>query len=322
MGHWDGGDYFDYFPRTRPRRVKGGIKARSRRGAFGENWWTKRWLDVLESFDIGARLSRGRGYARRGQVLWIDVRKGEVAAEVQGSRSRPYRVKISCKTLGRAEWRKLAGLVAQRPLIAARLLAGEMSRRIMEVFEEAGLSVFPEARGDLKTSCSCPDWSNPCKHIAAVYYLLGEEFDRDPFLLFRLRGIERGEFIELVGRRVAGGDPVAPESAGDGAERGNATSPARRRAAAGTADSAATTPAALPADPASFWNAPSATATTASAFDSGGEARVPTVPATLPRRLGSFPFWQGDEDFLGALEDIYRAASALGLEVFLGERES
>ena len=192
--------YYDFFPRSVPRKAKGGIKAQSKRGTFGGSWWARRWIAVLEGFDIGARLGRGRSYARRGQVLSINIDKGRVSAKVQGSRSRPYDVVIKVKTLSAAEWKKLAKALSRQALFAAKLLSGEMPQDIEAAFKAARLSLFPERLRDLVTDCSCPDWSNPCKHIAAVYYLIGEEFDRDPFLLFKLRGMSREEVIGLLDR--------------------------------------------------------------------------------------------------------------------------
>ena len=196
MNRWG---YWDYFEPTKPRAVKGGIKAQSKRGAFGESWWARRWIAVLEGFDIGARLGRGRSYARKGQVMNVDISKGTVKAKVQGSSSRPYSITIKIKALSEADWKKLAIEFAREAIFAAKLLAGEMPQEIEQIFTRAGLSLFPAKLRDLETNCSCPDWSNPCKHIAAVYYLLGEEFDRDPFLIFRLRGLSREELIALLG---------------------------------------------------------------------------------------------------------------------------
>src|SRR3990172_12480504 len=99
--------YREYFPRSRPRQAKGGIKSQSKRGVFGESWWAKRWIGVLESFNIGARLGRGRSYARKGQVLSIRVEQGKVNAEVQGSRPKPYKVSIQVKTLSAEDWKKV-----------------------------------------------------------------------------------------------------------------------------------------------------------------------------------------------------------------------
>src|SRR5438270_10093712 len=205
-----------YFPKSRPRQAKGGIKAQSKRGGFGQSWWAQRWIAVLESFNIGARLGRGRSYARGGQVLSIDVDKGLVKARVQGSRPKPYDIQIKVNVLPAADWKKLARAVAGQALFAAKLLAGEMPQDIEQAFTAAGLSLFPEKLRDLTTSCSCPDWSNPCKHIAAVYYLLGEEVDRDPFLLFQLRGLSREELLGILGeagRRAEAPTPKEPSPA-------------------------------------------------------------------------------------------------------------
>src|SRR5256714_8981484 len=207
MSRWG---YWDYFEPTKPRAVRGGIKAQSKRGTFGESWWAKRWIAVLESFDIGARLSRGRSYARKGQVMNVDISRGAVKAKVQGSSSKPYNVSIKVKALPEADWKKLVQALSSEAIFAAKLLAGEMPQEIEQVFTRAGLSLFPAKLPDLETDCSCPDWSNPCKHIAAVYYLLGEEFDRDPFLLFRLRGMSREELIALLGATPNAPAPVVP----------------------------------------------------------------------------------------------------------------
>ena len=152
---------FSYFKPSTPLAATGGIKAQSKQGGFGKNWWAKRWIAVLEGFHLGARLTRGRSYARRGQAL------------------------------SKAEQASLGKALAEQALFTAKLLAGEMPQDIEQAFAGAGLSLFPKHLDDLVTGCSCPDWSNPCKHIAAVYYLVGEEFDRDPFLIFKLRGVDR-----------------------------------------------------------------------------------------------------------------------------------
>lgn len=189
--------------------VKDGIKARSKRGAFATQWWAKRWISVLEGFNLGARLQRGRSYARGGQVLGIDVRPGRVEARVQGSRREPYRVAIAIKPFTPDERRRFAAALAASPLHLAKLLAGEMPQDIEAVLEQRRVSLFPARQSELTTDCSCPDWSNPCKHIAAVYYLLGEEFDRDPFLLLHVRGVSR----EDLAPEPAPAPTPAPESA-------------------------------------------------------------------------------------------------------------
>jgi uncharacterized Zn finger protein len=281
--------WYDWgYPKSRPIRAEGGVKAQSKQGAFGSSWWAKRWIGVLEGFDIGSRLARGRSYARKGQVLSIAVENGKAAASVQGSRPRPYEVEIEVETLSEDDWAKVLDALGRQALFAAKLLAGEMPQEIEEVFKEVGLSLFPARSADLKTDCSCPDWSNPCKHIAAVYYLLGEEFDRDPFLIFALRGLDRDALTARLGAKsaAAGASPDAP--------------------------------AARPAEPLSeraetFWGEPAAR------FDAHlGSVEIPREPAALPRRLGGFPFWRGEAPFLDALAPTYASASPRGLHVLLG----
>jgi uncharacterized Zn finger protein len=201
--------YYDsYWPRytpTRPIDVEDGIKAKSKRGKFVKNWWADRWIKALRVLMDSGRLSRGRSYARRGQVIEINVEPGHVSARVQGSRRKPYKVSIKLQPLSDRQWDRVYDALAEQAIFAAQLLNGEMPPDIEEVFDAVKVSLFPASRGDLNTNCSCPDWANPCKHIAAVYYLMGERFDEDPFLLFELRGRNKDEVIAaLRERRVQG----------------------------------------------------------------------------------------------------------------------
>jgi uncharacterized Zn finger protein len=195
--------YWGYFPPSRPIPVEDGIKAETQRGQFGEHWWSRRWIDVLESLGDRNRLGRGRTYARKGQVINIDLQPGLVTARVQGSRRTPYKVRIEIATLSDAQWEQALDALAAQAFFSAQLLGGRMPPEVEDVFEAAGASLLP-TDNDVKMSCSCPDWANPCKHIAAVYYLLAEEFDADPFRTFVLRGRTREQVVRaLRDRRVA-----------------------------------------------------------------------------------------------------------------------
>ncbi len=201
MGRWS--RYWEYYEPARPREVKDGIKAKSQRGDIGETWWSKRWIGVLESFNMGERLARGRSYARKGQAASINVQKGEVLAKVQGTRPKPYSVKIRLEVLSDDAWDKVTDAMACQAIFAAKLLSGEMPQNIEEAFKEAKVSLLPTSKGELNTGCSCPDWANPCKHIACVYYLLAERFDEDPFLIFQLRGRTKEEIIHTLREKRA-----------------------------------------------------------------------------------------------------------------------
>jgi uncharacterized Zn finger protein len=185
-----------------------GIRARSRRGAIGDRWWSRRFIGILESFELGGRLARGRNYARRGQVLELLVESGSVRARVQGSRPAPYAVSIRLKALPERDWARVEATLAGRAVFLAKLLAGEMPTDIEEAFADCRLSLFPATASDLKTRCTCPDWSNPCKHIAATYYLLAEAFDDDPFLIMAWRGRSRDELLARLLGRAGSDDPL------------------------------------------------------------------------------------------------------------------
>ena len=193
-----------YFKPTKAKEVKDGIKVRSKRGAFAQNWWAKRWIAALERLVDSGRLSRGRTYARKGQVISIDETKDGVKAKVQGSRKTPYKVKIQINPLQDAKWEKVFDALSEQAIFTAQLLAGEMPQEIESAFEAAKVSLFPSRRGDLMTDCSCPDYANPCKHVAAAHYILGERFDEDPFLIFRLRGRTQEDVMAALRERRAG----------------------------------------------------------------------------------------------------------------------
>jgi uncharacterized Zn finger protein len=192
-------------PFGRTRRVEGGLRARSARGQIGESWWSKRFLAVLESFALGSRLTRGRSYARAGQVLSLSVAPGLVKATVQGSRPKPYDVRIGLAVFPDDVWADFETAVAAQALFSARLLAGELPPEIEDV-----LPVFPRALRDLSMKCSCPDSAVPCKHIAATFYLLAEEFDTDPFQILTWRGRTREALLAHLGStsREAPAEPL------------------------------------------------------------------------------------------------------------------
>ncbi len=199
--------WHDFGP-SRPLQVEGGVKARSRRGSIGERWWSRRFIDVLESFGMTGRLARGRNYARRGQVIAFEISCGYVTAQVQGSRPKPYRVRIQVTPLTTAQWRKVEQALAAQALFRARLLAGEMPAEIEEVFAGCGTPLFPRSARDLDMSCSCPDWEVPCKHLAAVCYVLAEAFDLDPFGILAWRGRDREDLLAAL--RLTGREPDEP----------------------------------------------------------------------------------------------------------------
>jgi uncharacterized Zn finger protein len=192
----------------------------------GTTWWGQRWIEALAVVLRGdaGRLARGRTYARAGRTHDLVVTGGAVTAKVTGSRPTPYRVTIELAQLPDTAWAKAIAAMAKQAQFSAELLAGQMPKHIAEVFRDAGTSLFPAERADLVTSCTCPDWGDPCKHVAAAHYVLGEALDRDPFLLFELRGRTKAQVLGAL-RLARTGDAGATPARGRAARAAAATKP-------------------------------------------------------------------------------------------------
>jgi uncharacterized Zn finger protein len=177
--------------------VPDGIAARSRRGPIGGTWWSQRFIAVLEGMGHGPRMSRGRTYARGGHVLELSVRPGEVAASVQGSRRKPYSVTIRINVYNPEQWARVERALVGSAEYTATLLDGRMPERIEEVFAACNLTFFP-VRREFDADCTCPDMMRPCKHVAAVCYILAEHFDEDPFTMTAWRGRDRAKLLRRI----------------------------------------------------------------------------------------------------------------------------
>jgi uncharacterized Zn finger protein len=287
--------YDDEYPKPKPRRPADGIKAQTTWGKFGKNWWASRWIAALERLVDSGRLARGRSYARSGQVLNLDIAAGKVSSRVQGSSARPYRVQIEVAPLDDRAWDAVADAMAAQAIFAAKLLANEMPQNIEEAFAAAQVSLFPDKRGELVTGCSCPDPSNPCKHIAAVYYLLGERFDADPFLIFELRGRSKDQLSAMLRARRAGGAVDAPEQAAEAA-------PAEEPAVP------------LEASLEQFWTGADEDMIAGLRF----QVAAPPVDGAPVRRLGTPPFWPGKPPFDTLMSQAYAAITRAALEIAFG----
>jgi len=195
--------------------TEGGLATSKQRGPMAATWWSRRFTEVLESYGLGTRMQRGRRYARTGQVMSLDVRTAVIAAQVQGSRRTPYLVTISLPEPTASQWQTIDAAIATKVGFAARLLAGEVPPDLEDVFHAAGVALFPSSWTSLRSECSCPDWENPCKHIAAVLYVFADQLDADPWLVLAWRGRTREQVLApLRGASAsgdsAGGDEVAP----------------------------------------------------------------------------------------------------------------
>jgi uncharacterized Zn finger protein len=305
--------YWYYYKPAKPKKVKNGIRLESK---IGSTWWSRRWLSVLESFGWSNRLPRGRSYARKGQVVDFKLAPGLVTARVQGTRPKPYSVRIGLRPLSDRDWKKVMSAMASQAVYAAKLLNGEMPEDIEKVFSGVKVPLFPKSPRDLDTDCSCPDWVTPCKHIAAVYYILAEEFDRDPFILFELRGRTKSQIIE--GLRELRGRHIPPETRGRGIGEGAPKAKARRGGEAIKAGESVELRDFLQLERCidDFWKR--------------GEKfkmffvsiRPPNVPIAVLKRLGEPTFWRGSKhDFYVEFGRIYGIVQEEAMKVAYGGTE-
>ncbi|MQA92324.1 MAG: hypothetical protein GEU90_19200 [Gemmatimonas sp.] len=271
-------------PRRPPREAVGGTPARSRRGDIGEQWWSRRFVAALERIGERGRLSRGRSYARSGQVMDLDIGPGLVTALVQGTRPRPYEVSIEIDVFTDEQWDRIENAMAQQALFLAALLAGEMPEEIEQAFDAAGFPLFPLRMFDLRPYCSCPDAGNPCKHAAATLYILAERFDEDPFQIFAWRGRTEHELARSLRRRRTAFDPRPPGGAAVAGDDATAVDP-------------------INPDPVGFWRAGPELGRLALS------PRAPTAPENVLRQLEPLPLSAGDVPLIDALTRAYRTVT-------------
>ncbi|MEI7898733.1 MAG: SWIM zinc finger family protein [bacterium] len=268
-----------------PLNVRGGIRVQNPHMGKLRVWWGRRWTEVLENFRLGARLGRGRNYAVSGQVSSLVIKLGGVVAVVQGSNKEPYESDIRFRAVEGDAKARIIQRLRQRPMVLARLLVSDFPFEIEGLFREEGYPLFPQREKDLTSRCSCPDYANPCKHLAAVYYLLGEAITKNPLLLLELRGISRADLL---------GDAAEPQ------DEALEALPSE-----GVAE--------VPLTHEGFYGAPQAL------FNEYGPALKSVTPAPLIYRLGPLPFWRGQERFTDTLEHLYARAATRGWTVWTGE---
>ncbi len=299
MSGWNDWGWYKPAPKRPPPQR--GIKMKK----AGSTWWGQRWVEALEYISLGYsnRLARGRTYARAGRTHDLVVKAGEVTAKVTGSRATPYRVRISLAKLSEATWRKAVAAMAGKAQFAAELLAGQMPHEIDAAFKAAGARLFPAKEADLRTSCSCPDWANPCKHVAATHFVLGEALDRDPFLLFELRGRTKEHVLAaLRAARAVAGD-VASAARARKEDRRTAGDNEVPRVSLGRLASAEYDKPSAPLPALHF------------AFE------TPSVSGAVLRQLGAPAAWSSDTSPAETLAPILRAAAEQARRLALAERE-
>ncbi len=163
---------------------------------YGQTWWGKQWLEAFNGIDYSNRLPRGRRYAGNGSVSEIKLLGAATHADVKGRRPRPYKVKVHLPEFSKSQQQTILSSISQSPALLARLLNRQLPEQMLSLLEQQQIKLFPQNWKDMEASCSCPDWAMPCKHIAAVIYLIANEIDKDPFMVFRIHGMDLPGAIE------------------------------------------------------------------------------------------------------------------------------
>lgn len=265
---------------------------------FSRSWWGQKFIAALEAFTDSGRLSRGRSYAKGGKVLNFEIQNGLVTAHVRGSvnpyfgvyKEPLYTTTIEFKPISSEKWVAVIALISSKASLISRLLLNEIPDNIEDSFAQLGLNLLPRSRKDFKADCSCPDYSNPCKHIAGVHYLVAAELDRDPFLLFELRGLSRKDLLKELEKSPLG-QALSTELQMQNRPPVAVASYHTRPTTQSVKDIQSLR---------DFWH---------------GAKRLPSTIAPLPETLvpgipvkkqGDFPaFWTRDNSFLEAMETLY-----------------
>ena len=265
---------------------------------FSRTWWGVRFIEALERITDTGRLGRGRTYARNGKITKFSLSKGKIKAKVRGSinpyfgvyKEPLYDTTVGITPISKTNWAKVIQSISSKASYVSKLLMNEMPDGIEDAFSDLSLSLLPRTRKDLKTDCSCPDWSNPCKHIAGVYYLAAGEFDRDPFLIFELRGLSREELQQELAKSPLGEVLLSQLRADEDIDL---------------------------APSASYYTRPEENEAQETDFRAFwvGEKRLPqnvegfspsAISAALVKKQGDYPpFWDKDVSFVEVMENFY-----------------
>ncbi len=278
-------------------------------GEFSRTWWGQKFITAIESFTDSARLGRGRSYARGGKILDFKVNKGKIEATVRGSvnpyfgvYTEPrYHTVVEIKAIAKKDWTKIIQNMAKNASFVSKLLLNEVPENIESSFREVNKNLLPRSESDFKTSCSCPDWSNPCKHIAGLCYRFASELDEDPFLIFELRGLTKEQLHQELaktplGRALIAGlqteelapDPVTSYYTRPQIKQFNAETSLKE-----------------------FWQGKTTTSPPIA------ETKETNISGILVKKAGDFPeFWHQDTSFIATMEELYQRVKTKNRDVF------
>jgi len=266
---------------------------------FSRTWWSDRFIQALEDFTDDSRLQRGRAYANNGKVLNFEIEQNQITARVKGSvnpyfgvyKEPTYNISIEIKAIAKSSWNEAIDKLSSKASIVSRLMLNEVPENIEDTFNELGLHLLPHSSKDFKTKCSCPDYANPCKHIAGVYYLVASQLDNNPFLLFELRGLSQQELQTKLAKSKLG-KALSQELSTQKLSLESSTSFYTKIAKQSVDEKPSVR---------EFWLGTKRLPQTIEAPSSSG------VSAILVKKQGDFPaFWHKGNSFIETMEELYQ----------------
>ena len=278
-------------------------------GEFSRTWWGEKFIRAIESFTDAARLARGRSYARGGKILEFAVNKGKIEATIRGSinpyfgvYSEPrYETVVKMKPIAKKDWSQIIQRMGANASVVSKLLLDEVPENIESSFRAVKKNLLPRSEEDFQTSCSCPDWSNPCKHIAGLCYRFASELDEDPFLLFELRGLTQEQLHQELaktplGRALMTG--LLPEELAPAPVESYYTRPKKQQLTAVTSLK-------------EFWQGKILKP------PEERETIETNISGILVKKAGDLPgFWHPHSSFIATMEELYQRVKTKNRDVF------
>ena len=276
---------------------------------FSRTWWGQKFITAIESFTDSARLGRGRSYARGGKILEFEVNKGKIEATIRGSvnpyfgvYTEPrYQTEIKIKAIAKKDWSKIVQSMATNASFVSKLLLNEVPENIESSFREVNQNLLPRSESDFQTSCSCPDYSNPCKHIAGLCYRFASKLDEDPFLIFELRGLTQKQLHKELAKTPLGRALITGLKIQELAPTlvtSYYTKPQKNQFNSATSLK-------------EFWQGKTITP------PQTNETQETNISGILIKKAGDFPeFWHRDISFIATMEELYQRVKTKNRDVF------
>ncbi len=272
---------------------------------ISRSWWSNKFISALESYTEPGRLKRGRSYSSDYRLKSFEIDGGLVLAKVRGSvnpyfgvtKEPTYVTTLEFQPISRSHWAAAIALIATKAGLISKLMMSEIPDNIEDSFSQLNLNLLPQGVNDCKTSCSCPDYSNPCKHIAGLYYRVAQELDKDPFLLFQLRGLPKEALQQELGKSTLGQALCS--------ELNDQVAAAKPVTSLYTRPEITAAPTELSLE--EFWQGVPSVNPALQASVGGMEGKESVVAAIVIKKQGDYPpFWQRDNSFIETMEEFYQ----------------